>query len=135
MYDSSTAALIRNTPALGGLDRDALPDTFTQTFARLAAIRVRLRAGEVAAEEFDSIRQLSRRLAQTNEVLVASSPNRENRQSAAFVAGTAYQLVYQIDVLSGLHDQRTHLAEDAITADVSAMLLFLIAESSADATS
>lgn len=133
MYDSSTADLIRNTPPLGGLDRDALPDTFTQAFARLAAIRVRLRAGEVAAEDLDPIRQFSKRLAQTNEVLVASSSNRENRRSAAFVAGTAYQLVYQIDILSGVHSQRTHLAEDAVTADVSAMLLFLIAESSADA--
>lgn len=133
MYDSSTADLIRNAPPLRGLDRAALPDMFTQEFAKLAAIRVRLRAGEVAAEDLDPTRQLLKRLAQTNEVLVALGPDRENRRSAAFVAGTAYQLIFQIDVLSGVNDQHSRLTEDAITADISAMILFLVAESSADA--
>ena len=135
MYDSATADLIRNAPSLGDLNRDALPDRFTEAFARIAAVRVRLRAAEgELPESLGKTRHFTRRLAQTNEALVALSPGREDRRSAAFVAATAYQLVYQIEALSGATGLSTHLTATEITADVSSMLLFLVAEYSADAT-
>ena len=134
MYDSTTADVIRRTPPLRDLDRDSLPEKFTEAFARIAAARVRLRTGEEPAENLDSTRQFARRLAQTNETLVALGPDREDRKPAAFVAATAYQLAYQIDVVSDVATQNTRLEAAAITPDVSAMLLFLIAESPADAT-
>ena len=133
MYDSTTAGLIRNAPPLRGLDRNALPDRFTESFAQIAAVRMSLRAGDEAPDLGDTMR-FARRLAQTNEALVALTPDREDRQSAAFVAATAYQLVHQINFLSGADEVSTQLTTTAITPDVSAMLLFLIAESSADAT-
>lgn len=133
MYDSSTADLIRNTPQLRDLDRDALPNMLAKAFSELVAARVRLRTGERLPGDLDKTRHIARNLARTNEALVASSPEREDRRSAAFVAGTAYQLVYQIDMLTDVDHQRVRLSETAISADVSAMILFLIAESSADA--
>ena len=134
MYDQVTADLIRSTPPLRNLDRESLPDRFTEAFARIVALRVRLRDGESPPEELRTTRSFAQRLAQTNEALVAVSPDREDRRSAAFVAATAHQLVYQIDHLSGVTASPAGLTADAITSDVSAMLLFLVAQSSADAT-
>ena len=134
MYDPTTADLIRATPELPELDRDKLPDRLTEAFAQVAALRVRLRTGDNPPEELTSTRQFARHLAQTNEALVALTPARGNRRSAAFVAATAYQLVYQIDALSEVSDTPARLTSTAIAPVVSAMLLFLIAESSADAT-
>ena len=134
MYDPATADLIRATPELPELDRDTLPDRLTGAFAQIAALRVRLRAGDGPPEELIPIRQFAHRLAQTNEALVALTPARENRRSAAFVAATAYQLVYQIDALSNVEETPSRLTSTAISPVISAMLLFLVAESSADAT-
>ncbi|MDE2691450.1 MAG: DEAD/DEAH box helicase [Acidobacteriota bacterium] len=129
-----TAGLIRSTPPLRNLDRETLPDRFTEAFARIVALRVRLRDGESPPEELSTTRTFAQRLARTNEALVAVSPDREDRRSAAFVAATAHQLVYQIDSLSGIAANPARLTADAITSDVSAMLLFLVAQSAADAT-
>ena len=134
MYDPATAELIRATPELPDLDRTALPDRLTEAFAQVAALRVRLRAGDSPPEELRSTREFARELAQTNEALVALNPNRQDRRAAAFVAGTAYQLVHQIDALSGVSDPAARLESTSIAPVVSAMLLFLVAESSADAT-
>ena len=134
MYDPATADLIRATPELPELDRDTLPDRLTEAFAQVAALRVRLRAGDDPPEELIATRQFARHLAQTNEVFVALTPDRENRRSAAFVAATAYQLVYQIDALSTFDDTPARLTSTSISPVISAMLLFLVAESSADAT-
>ena len=134
MYDPATAELIRATPELPDLDRSTLPDRLTEAFAQIAALRVRLRAGDSLPDELRSIRRFARELAQTNEALVALDPNREDRRSAAFVAATAYQLLHQIDALSAASDAPAELASASIPPVVSAMLLFLVAESSADAT-
>ena len=134
MYDQTTADLIRSTPPLRDLERESLPDRFTGAFARIVALRVRLRDGEEPPEDLGPIRNFAQKLARTNEALVGLSPDREDRRSAAFVAATAYQLVRQIDHLSGVADSPASLTANGITADVSAMLLFLVAESSADAT-
>ena len=134
MYDPTTAELIRATPELPDLDRSTLPDRLTEAFAQVAALRVRLRAGDRLPQELESIRDFARELAQTNEALVALNPNRQDRRSAAFVAATAYQLIYQIDALLAASDAPAELTSAAIAPVVSAMLLFLVAESSADAT-
>ena len=133
MYDTNTADLIRSTPPLQDLDREALPGILTEAYAEIAALRVRLRADDDPPDDLADTRAFAHRLAQTNEGLVALSPEREDRRAAAFVAATAYQLVHQIDALSETARPPTQLASASITADVSAMLLFLVAESSADA--
>ena len=133
MYDTNTANLIRSTPPLNGLDREALPDILTKAYAEIAALRVQLRADENLPDDLAATRTFAHRLAQTNEGLVTLSPERQDRRAAAFVAATAYQLVHQIDVLTGTGHPSTQLTSGAITPDLSAMLLFLVAESSADA--
>ncbi|TDL79625.1 DEAD/DEAH box helicase [Palleronia sediminis] len=134
MYDESTAALIRSAPDLPGLDRDRLPDHLSRAFAEIVSARIALRGAETPAGDIRETIAFARKLAATNEVLVTTSPERENRRAASFVAASAHQLVHQAEALLVSANRTTAFTADAITADVSAMLLFLIAGSSADAT-
>lgn len=134
MYDESTASLIRSAPDLPGLDRDRLPDHLSRAFAEIVSARIALRDAETPAGDIRETIAFARKLAATNEVLVTTSPERENRRAASFVAASAHQLVHQAEALLGSANRTTAFTADAITAEVSAMLLFLIAGSSADAT-
>ncbi|MEX6634564.1 DEAD/DEAH box helicase [Hyphococcus lacteus] len=134
MYDPSTASLIRLTPELPELDREGLPDTLSRAFAEIASARVALRDGDAEPESLRNTHSFARRLAHTNEALVAIAPDREDKAAAAFVAATAYQLIRQVDALARVNEDRAFVEADGISPDLSAMLLFLVAEASADAT-
>ena len=134
MYDPETAALIRLTPDLEGLDRDSLPEKLSEAFAQIVAMRMRLRAGDdVEDQELGKILREVRRLAFTNEALVSVSPERENRVAAAFVAGTAHQLYFNAERILSPDAPASFLGPGSISPDISAMLLFLVAEATADA--
>jgi len=65
---------------------------------------------------------------------VVLEPNREDRVAAAFVAAHAYHLLdLARDIRSPRSDQRNPLRPEAISSEVSAMLLFLIANQPTDA--
>lgn len=132
MYDATTANLIRSAPDLTGLDAEQLPEQLSRSFAEIAAARIRLRDRPADNEQLAEIRDFATRLALTNEALVAVAPDRRNRRAAAFVAATAHQLVFQVNSLFGELNP-PHLGQHAISADIAAMLLFLVAQSSADA--
>lgn len=133
MYDPATSELIRSTPDLPDLDREDLPDRLARAFAEIVSARVMLREGGGGREALEDTIQFARRLAQTNEALVAIDPDRENRAAAGFVAATAYQLVHQATALDEEEQPASFIAPNGISPDVSAMLLFLVAEASADA--
>lgn len=134
MYDESTASLIRSAPELPGLDRERLPEHLSQAFAEIVSARIALRDAETPSGDISETISFARKLAATNEALVTTRPERDNRRAASFVAASAHQLVHQAEALLDSAKRTTEFTADAITADVSAMLLFLIAGSSADAT-
>ncbi|MCY4559105.1 MAG: DEAD/DEAH box helicase [Chloroflexi bacterium] len=134
MFDPSTAALIRSAPQLDELDRDNLPDQLSATYAKIVTTRLRLRSGEdVDTDELEKLIADNRRLAFTNEAFVSASPDRDNRAAAAFVAATAHQLVFNAQRILTPDTPRSFLDASGVSPDISAMLLFLVAESSADA--
>jgi len=134
MYDQDTAALIRSTPPLDDLDREALPDLLTKTFAQIAAARIRLReSDDEEPEELIALVEKIRRLAYTNEALVSVLPDREDRSAAAFVAATAHQLCLNADRLFNGNPEQTFVGAQAISSDLAAVLLFMVAEATADA--
>jgi superfamily II DNA/RNA helicase len=133
LYDPETSALIRSTPELSDLDREALPDQLARAFAEIVSARVMLREGDDGLELLSETTRFARRLAQTNEALVAIDPSRENRSAAGFVSASAYQLVHQANALTEPEQPASYLTPDGISPDISAMLLFLVAEASADA--
>ena len=131
MYDETTARLIRSTPVLPDLDRENLPDLLSLYYAEIVAARVRVREDKDAS--LDEVINFGIRLAQTNEALVAIIPQRDNRAAAAFVAATAYQLVFQAEHIAGEGGEYAELNQQGIAESVAAMLLFLIGNASADA--
>jgi len=124
MYDADTAELIRSAPSLEGLDRERLPEELSKAFARIAAARFRLREGGVDDDqEVVALIAEMQRLAFTNEVLVAVSPDRDDRAAAAFVAGSAHQLCFNARRI-GAEDEAsgTYVDANAISSDIAAML-------------
>lgn len=135
MFDQDSANLIRNTPNLDGLDRNALPEFLTDAFAQIAAARVRIR--ELNDDSLDDLNEIVspiKRLAFTNEALVSALPERDDRRSAAFVAATAHQLRFSADSLLQKRTPKSSIGTFSISSDVAAVLLFLIAEATADAS-
>ena len=134
MYDPSTADLIRRTPPLDDLDREDLPDYLSESYAKIVSARLRLRAGHIVDdEELAELVSRLRRLAFTNEALVSVSPTRDDRAAAAFVAATAHQLVFNIERIRERGALSSFLHIHCVSPDIAAMLLFLVAEASADA--
>jgi superfamily II DNA/RNA helicase len=133
VFDPITAAQIRIAPALEGLDLERLPELLTEPFAEIVAARIRLR-GAVDGERTRTLTQTLqrlRRLAATHESYVALLPDRDNRVAAAFVAASAHEACL---LASDRREQeRSHIDGATISPEVSATLLFLIAEAHADA--
>ncbi|MCD9507391.1 DEAD/DEAH box helicase [Photobacterium phosphoreum] len=136
MFDIDTEELIINAPDLSGLESKALPKLLTKAYAQISAARIRV--GNIDefggdTEELEGIISEIKRLAFTNEAYVSTLRNKKDRVSAAFVAGTAHQLCYLSKLNSNLESKVTNIKSRYISSEVSAALLFLIAESPADA--
>lgn len=137
MFDPVTINLISRAPPLRDLDLSELPQRFTKAFAEIVAARVRLRGIASLEQRGEGIIELlteMRRLAAAQELFVATAPEREDRASAAFVAGTAHQLCLMAETIVADGAQR-FASINAIHADheICATLLFLIADSQSDA--
>ncbi|MBO9652099.1 MAG: DEAD/DEAH box helicase [Variovorax sp.] len=137
MFDANTVELINGAPSLEGLDLGSLPQSITAAYASIVAARIRLRSNaqelpSISEEVQASVDQL-RRLAFTQEALVAVAPDRRDREAACFVAGTAHHIVLQAERLTNPARRNTRLDIDSISPEVSATLLFLAADAVADA--
>jgi hypothetical protein len=136
MFDADTVELISQAPALEGLDLGRLPQALTEVYAQIVTARIRLRGltldNPLPEEVTDTIRTM-RRVASSHEAFVSVLPQREDRSAAAFVAGSAHHVCMLADSVRLGVDSTSHLGVEAISPEVSAALLFLIAEASADA--
>ncbi|CAN7588658.1 DEAD/DEAH box helicase [Acidovorax sp. LjRoot194] len=143
MFDPSTEELIRHAPTLNGLDNNQLSKEFTRIYTTIVAARMRLRdlasqadqAGESRAETLENVSKemkFLRELASTQEALISVSPSRDDRRSAAFVAGTAHYVLMQAERIVG-NKLVSRLEMDYVSPEVSATVLFMIAGASADA--
>lgn len=130
MFDAETARLIRAAPQLRDVDPALLPQELTAIYAELAGIR--FRAAEIA-DRPDYLAQIERlaRIAAVYEAQVDDTIDGEARRAAAFVAGTAYQILGRIT--ADAPDRNFYLSAGAIHPRIAAPLLFLIAEQSPDA--
>ncbi|GAN61736.1 hypothetical protein ACI01nite_25960 [Acetobacter cibinongensis] len=130
MFDAETAALIRSAPPLRGVDPQLLPQELTSIYAELAGLRLRAAQLADAPDYLAQIERLSR-IAAVYEAQVDDTVDGEARRAAAFVAGTAYQILGR--VMPAIPDRTTFLSAAAIHPRIAAPLLFLIAEQSPDA--
>lgn len=136
MYDPQTEELIRNAPALEGLNVDELPRLLTEHFSEISASRLALSAATPAdSERLALIDERLRRLAHTYEVMVCVLPTHHpQRASAAFVSATAHTLLGRLAQVTGApSSQDVLLGTDQIAREVAALILFCIAGAFPDA--
>ncbi|WP_312197771.1 DEAD/DEAH box helicase [Mixta calida] len=128
MFDSSSRMLLRGAPDLPGLDPDTLDELLTEAHIELATVRLMSTSVEEKSngDVFDRVR----RLASTFEAYVALNLRPEQSSAAAFVAGTAHQILSR---LRKTRSKPTLLSSDSVGSAISATLLFLIADRAADA--
>lgn len=131
MFDPVTAAFLRRAPALPDLNPQTLPQTLTARYAELVARR--LRQSEGAAEGGTEGPWPLTRIADAYELVTSIHDDPETRRAAAFVAGTAQQIIAQES--APLADAQTPpiLHRDVVDPSLAAALLFLAAEQYADA--
>lgn len=135
MFDRLTSELITSAPPLEQLDLNKLPEEMTKAYTTIISTRLMLLTGETYSnEDLDHILERFRRLANTYEAFVAVLPERREKTAAAFVAASAHHLLYLATKLRpNLRRSTNRLNRSAISSDVSAMLLFLIAGYPSDA--
>lgn len=135
MFDADTSSLISRAPELEGLDLASLPEQLTDAYASIVTARVRLQTladGKPLPEEIEALVTHMRRIAFANEAFVSALPERENRASAAFVAGAAHHVSLMASRVGQTVPRHTRITFDSIAPEVSATLLFMIAEATAD---
>lgn len=129
MFDTSSRMLLRGAPDLPGLDPETLDELLTAAYIELATVRfMSMQGGD--ASDVDVFNRV-RRLASTFEAYVVLNLRPEQIRAAAFVAGTAHQILSRLR--EPRLDQPTLVSSDAVGSAISATLLFLIADRAADA--
>ena len=131
MFDAATASLLRSAPELPGLDPDELPAILTTHYAELASMR--LRGGEEYGGQKESVWSLER-IADTYELVVSLQPEGPSRAAAAFVAGTARQILARRQGATVADEKLPpNIDRDRLDPSLAAAILFLASEQYADA--
>jgi len=131
MFDAGTAALIRSAPAVEGVDPEGLPQELTLIYAQLVALRLQAADPDAAIERAPNLDRLLR-VAAVYEAITDTALDPADRQAAAFVAATAYQIVGRVESRRGFTGDDM-LSANAIHPVLAAPLLFMIAGQSPDA--
>jgi ATP-dependent RNA helicase DOB1 len=133
MYNSITEEKIKNIPEIGEIDLDRLPQMLTQIYAQIVSLRRQFVDGTLDLQD-SSITEgviLLRTLATNLETIILIFPFHEQKESIAFVAGTANSLLFKI--LPRDEEYKNLLEVDAVSSYLAACVLYLIGNSQADA--
>jgi hypothetical protein len=130
MFDPVTAAFLRTAPALPELDPLTLPQTLTARYVELVSGRLRLtEGGDLPRTQRTGLWPLTR-IADAYELITSVHADPNIRKAAAFVAGTAQQILAQEGQAPA---NGPILDRDEVDPNLAASLLFLAAEQYADA--
>lgn len=131
MFDSATAQLLRSAPAVPGLDPENIPALLTRHYTNL--VSARLSGTSDAASDGESGWTLER-ISDTYELVTSLQTEGSVRRAAAFVAGTAQQILARRQpAVSAGAAVVSNVDRDRLDPTVAAALLFLAAEQYADA--
>lgn len=138
MYNSVTEEKIKQIPQIIGIDISRLPQELTRIYSEIVSIRKQL--SERNSEEIKDLENkiaILRKLANNLETFVVGLPEHDKKESAAFVAGTAHNLLWNINknILNRneIISIENILHKDFISSEISAIILFIIGNSLADA--
>lgn len=133
MYNSTTERKIKDIPGIGDIDIDRLPQELTRIYAQIVSLKRQVADGTINFQNENLVSGLNllRKLANNLETILLTVPHHEQKESIAFVAGTANNLIHKM----GLVDEKEqHLLEnDSISSYIASIILFLIGNSQADA--
>lgn len=135
MFDPVTAEIMRTAPALPGLNPAELPQLLTAQYAELVARRMRRVEGDEDAAGYGAAEgewSLTR-IADAYEIVVSVRRDADDRTAAAFVAGTAHQILAQDLARTDAAGSVPIMDRDRIHPAIAAAVLFLVAEQYADA--
>ena len=129
MFDAITSQLLQSAPSLPGLDSGQLPQLLTRHYAELVSARLKGDMDNVLPEGQWSLE----RIADAYEIIASIEEEPALRRAAAFVAGTAQQIISRR--LDEPDDDNILLPidRDGVNASAAAAILFLVAEQYADA--
>ncbi|MGQ0589819.1 MAG: DEAD/DEAH box helicase [Sphingosinicella sp.] len=129
MFDPRTADLLRSAPSVPGLNAADLPQALTRHYAALVSRR--LRGADTSAGLPNDDWPVDR-IADVYEIVASLEEDPEVRRAAAFVAGTAQQIISR-RVAGTAETVSLPVDRDGVDASIAAALLFLAAEQYADA--
>jgi superfamily II DNA/RNA helicase len=131
MFDSATAQLLRSAPPVPGLDPQNIPALLTRHYANL--VSARLSGTGDAASDGESGWTLER-ISDTYELVTSLQTEGSVRRAAAFVAGTAQQILARRQSAAPAGPAVvSNVDRDRLDPTIAAALLFLAAEQYADA--
>jgi DEAD/DEAH box helicase len=130
MFDAITSSILTSAPSLPELDSNQIPQLLTRHYAELVSARLRGTDEEAASSEE---RWSLERIADAYEIVASIEEAPALRRAAAFVAGTAQQIIARKRTASQDGLPNPLLDRDSVDASVAAGLLFLAAEQYADA--
>ena len=133
MFDPVTAEFVRSAAPLPGLDPASLVDELTAAYVDIAAARLAIGTDNPQLQELAQLAARMSRLADAYEAEVVLDVQSGRRRSIAFVAASARQVLSQIARLLTDANAPTVLNDRMVGAELSASLLFLIAQRSSDA--
>lgn len=133
MYNSTTEQKIKNIPNIGDIDTDRLPQELTRIYAQIVSLRRQVTDGTINSQDENLVSGLTllRRLANNLETILLINPKHEQKESIAFVAGTANNLIHKMRLINTQPEDLLEI--DSISSYIAATILFLIGNSQADA--
>lgn len=129
MFDALTSQLLRSAPRLPELDSDQIPQLLTRHYAELVSARLKGEDEAAVGGERWSLE----RIADAYEIVASIEDRSDLRRAAAFVAGTAQQIIARRSSKIADIVLPSPMDRDSVDASVAAAVLFLAAEQYADA--
>jgi len=128
MFDAETSRFLRSAPPVPDLDPEMIPALLTQHYAELASSR--LRGSEASPPNTNWPLE---RIADTYELVASTQRASPSKAAAAFVAGTAQQIMARRRLLQSPDQPISNIDRDRVDPSLSAAILFLMAEQYGDA--
>ncbi len=133
MYNSTTEEKIKDIPNVGDIDTNRLPQELTRIYAQIVSLRRQVIDGTINFQDENLVSGLNflRKLANNLETILLTETNHDQKESIAFVAGTANNLIHKMGLIDKTNNSL--LEADSISSYIAATVLFLIGNSQADA--
>lgn len=131
MFDPITEKLIKDIPQFEDLDVERLPQFLSSVYAHIISAKSQLTNGNLPLliGDFDKIVRTLNNLIFGLEALMIQNQHQGQVESLAFVTATAYSLKNMLLQ----QKEESIVSMDYVSADVSTVLLFLIADAVTDA--